>query len=501
MSLLKHRPLLWTRRTLIRDLGAHFVGASERDFAVDETTIFDFRVGPGSMFIPVPRADGAALSSPRQRRAIDKAISNGAAVALTTEALSGFSNNVSLIQVRNLREALLGLAKLQRRRFDGDLVAITGSVGKTTTKELLASVLSYSGGTFSTTANDNELETIAACLCSLSDDAPFAVVELCMIKPGSVARKAELAEPGIAVITNIGQSHGAHHSDSLSIYREKLGLLSHLGGRRVAVMPSDIVAFDAIQNDYVRSAKLERLVTVGSDRTDSVQLLSAQMRPTHSTIEVDVDGRCLTLSVPQAGTPPIKATLLALGVATACGLDVASLAPCIANWNAPIRRMQRFRLVVKKGGQAIEFIDDSYNASPDSVRALLDHLALRRNARRKVLILGDMFELPNETDAHLSLGADVAKAGVDLLIAVGPLAALTAQTVASSVETRVFDDTEAAGSELNDLLQPLDLVAAKASHGMRFDSLLEALKRRGVVCRKAAAAWTVEDEATDQRHH
>lgn len=497
MSIMRHRPLLWTRETLLRDLGELALGHSGPGFAVDGLVLRRDRAYPGHLFVPTP-PDIPVPVGAQQESWVSRALLNGAAAALTTLPLDSFAPEMPVVRVTDLAAALLRLATLGRALFRGRIAAVTGSVGKTTTKELLAGVLAAAGGVNATAGNDNEFESIAASLASLTNEAPFAVIELCMILPGSVAPKARLVRPDIGVVTNIGAAHGAHHDDALAVYREKLGMLFHLSGSRTAVLPAELAAFDRGHENIVAAAGVGRLVTVGEGRGSEIRLAGLELRPTTSLARIDVAGTTYEVILPQAGMPLVSAALLTAGVLHALDVDMARLLPVVQNFRATSQRMHRFKLDLRDGG-VLELIDDSYNASPDSMRALLEVLARRRGAKRRVLVFGDMLELKHEEAAHAELAPDILGAGIDLLVTVGPLAALAGAALAGKMDVVSFPDAKAAARAMPELVRASDLVAAKASHGTQLKLAIAALDEIAAKSRVAGRYWSIETEAAESR--
>jgi UDP-N-acetylmuramoyl-tripeptide--D-alanyl-D-alanine ligase len=237
----------------------------------------------------------------------------------------------------------------------------------------------------------------------------------------------------------------------------------------------------------IRSKKLTRLVTVGNEPDNDVSVTEATFDGTATEGAMSVFGAVHRFRLSLPGRHFVDNAMLAIGVASVLNLDLPPLIASLATVEPTSRRFARYLIVTTQG--VLELIDDSFNAAPNSVAALLDTLA-ERAANRKVLVFGDMLELGSESRRyHAELAPIIRRAGVDLLITVGTLAALVAEGADATMH---YADAQAAAAAVASLLRPGDLVAVKASRRIGLDRVVAAIQAMGDS--KHAVSWRIEDE-------
>jgi len=378
---------------------------------------------------------------------------------------------VPVIGVEDTTRALGALAAGHRSEFRGPVVAITGSNGKTTTKEMCAAILSVSAPCHRTPGNLNNQYGLPLTLLGRSEGDRSLVVELGMNHRGEIAQLAEIAKPTVGVITNVGTAHIEFLGSREEIAREKGDLVAHLPADGTAVLNAD-----------------DPLVCVQQSRT------SARVISFGTSIDADVRGGDIewiddrgyrleletpegsgTVEVQGLGPTTVINALAAAAAALAAGASVADITKGLANYQGIKGRLERREL---SGGIAL--VDDTYNANPQSMEAALRLLAELKGNHRGVAILGDMGELGETAEvAHREAGRLAASLGIDLLIALGA----RAQTIVTGAIESGMDPARAAiasdhadaSARACEFLEESDTVLVKGSRSMRMELVVEAI--------------------------
>ncbi|MGP9571109.1 Mur ligase family protein [Halomonas sp. KG2] len=482
---LQTRPLLGTVEGIAEFLGAKIIGNESGQLLVSRIITSAVNVNPGDIYVPI-----SAAKSRRQALA-ERAVERGAVAVMSSGNIEG---DFPIIEVPRLDHALRELATLARSEFKGKVIGVTGSVGKTTTKDMIALVLSYCGSTNHTTANLNSGNANLAAVASLPINAAYSVLEIAMMDQGAVRRKSAVVKPDVAVITSIGLSHGSHHAEggADSILIGKTEMFFELAHGGTAVLPSGDARYEQMVARASESGRVGRIISCGKRDSDDVRLLDAKLRPTCSEVTIMVGDTRVDYLIGQPGAHFVMNSLLVAGVLLAVGGSSLALAGLTA-YTPTARRVERFR-AIPKAGCTIELIDDAYNAAPDSVVALLELLKLREKVKRKILVLGDMLELgPDEVRHHLELAPKIEEAGIDLLITVGPKAAMVADAV-QNIETIKFKDAKSAAKKIRFLLQDRDLIAVKGSNGMSLVTVVMAILGSRDARVRQDYRWSIEVE-------
>ena len=447
---------------------------------VQDVVIDSRKVGDGSLFVCFPgeRVDGNDYAA--------AAMEAGAAcVALTREPTEELIAQAHACDCALLRAAeddatrfLTGLAHSWRRMNGAwTVVAVTGSVGKTTTKDMLAAGLATAGKVFATPANLNTLLGCALTLLSADETDRFVICEMGVDGVGDMAPLTTMAEPDLAVITNIGTSHLGNFGTREAIAREKAQVAHGMGRMEgtlapVLAMPADDDFFALVARDFAAPSGVA-MVSVGTGDGCDVRATSVTLDDeSHPTVMVslaDGQGVCATLDV--LGTHVVADYLLALGVCWKAGINVRAAAEGIAHMRRTALRME-----VKTADGRPRVIDDSYNASPSSMAAALDVLASMRCEGRRAAVLGEIGELGEDAPRlHGYVGAYAAAKGLDLVVFVGTDNArhmIEAARTMGVGEERIesYPSSDAALAALKDRFTTRDLVLVKGSRFMGLDA-------------------------------
>lgn len=441
------------------------IGASpkpELDATVEGVSIDSRTLSPGELFVAIEgeRFDGHAfLVEAFERGAVASVVARGAGPVPTVGPALVVEDTVTALQ---------DLSAWYRGRFEPRLVAVTGTNGKTTTKDMTAGALSTRMATLRTEGNLNNHIGVPLTLFGLTRDHAAAVVEMGMNHPGEIARLAQVARPEVGVITNVSRAHLETMEDLDSIARAKGELLEALPVDGVAVVNADDPRVMALA-PKARAA----VVTFGLSESAEVRGVGIDERAGGICFET-ADGVRVELPVP--GRHNVMNALAALAVSRALGVDAEDAARGIASFAPSAMRMA----IVRAAGRVI--LNDAYNANPGSVAAALDTLVAVATGRPTAAVLGDMLELGSASGAaHREAGARVAALGIDYLLLFGTeVAALAEGAVASGMSrerVNTYETKAALAEDLEALLPEHAVVLVKGSRAMRMEEVVELLGR------------------------
>jgi UDP-N-acetylmuramoyl-tripeptide--D-alanyl-D-alanine ligase len=379
----------------------------------------------------------------------------------------------AVIAVPDTRMALARLAAAYRAGFNLPVIAVGGSNGKTTTKELIAAVLRRGFNTLSSEASFNNDIGVPLTLLRLESAHQAAVVEVGTNHPGELAPLVQMVQPQLGVITNIGREHLEFFGDLAGVAEEE--------GKLAELLPAGGQLFLSGDNEWsnaIAKRAPARVVRVGLGEGNDWR--ARDIKLTASGVSFQVDAPRADLSgeyrLQLLGRHQVINALYALAVGAEMGLDRAALRDGLVGCAPAKMRMQLWE------HNGVQVLDDCYNANADSVGAALQTLAELPCKGRRIAVLGDMMELGAHTAAaHVEVGRRAAELGVGQLFAVGRQAGVMAQGARTAGLTRVieFPDVEPAGSALKHFVKPGDLVLLKASRATRLERVSEALRSNG----------------------
>ena len=407
------------------------------------------------------RVDGVTIDS-RRVRAGDLFVAVGRGVEYARDALA--AGAVAALVPDDAFAALAALGRTVRERSSARVVAVTGSIAKTSTKDILGALCRPHARTVVAEGSQNNEIGLPLTLARIEEDTEIAIVEMGMRGLGQIAELCETAQPEIGVITKIGPVHLELLGTIERIAQAKAELVAALPPGGTAVVP----AGDPSLEPYLTRDDIE-IVRFGPGGDVSLRSFAPQGDRSH--VEIDAFGERLALDLPLASRYNATNAVTALAAYRALGLPLAG-----AQRGAGEIRLSPWRgeEVSLPGGGLL--INDAYNANPISMAAALEHLAERAGGRRKVAVLGDMAELgPGAPAYHREVGAAAARAGVEALVAVGPLARGYLEGAPGVRETRWTPTVDAALVELRAVLRPGDCVLVKASRSMGLEAVADAL--------------------------
>ncbi len=405
---------------------------------------------------------------------IAEALARGAAGAVVERPPAGVPEGATLVVVPSTLRALGDLARAWRRSFPALKVgAITGSNGKTTTKEMAASIVSLRYDTLKTAGNYNNEIGLPLTLLNLTPAHERAVVELGMNARGEIRRLARMARPDVGAVTNVGLAHVGMLGGGIEAVAEAKGeLVEELGPDGVFVANLD--------DPWVRRLATRaacRTITTSLERNDAdvtaTDIVPDGARAVRFTLHIE--GQALPLRLRGIGVHNVRNALTAAAVAVGLGCGADHVQAGLERF-----RPEQMRLEVMETPGGLTIINDAYNANPDSVRSAIEELARLRDRGRAVAVLGDMLELGDgAAEEHAAVGRFAAEKGIDLVVGVGELAAHAAEAAheCGAVGVVAADHAEAAAIVEAEAAAG-DVVLVKGSRGMRMEKVVEILFER-----------------------
>ena len=416
----------------------------------------------GSLFLPLvgEHFDGHTY--------LDAALVSGAAGCLTAHERTEYRPDKFYVKVEDTELALRDLAVWYKDRFHIPFIGVTGSVGKTTAKDMIAAVLGVKYKVLKTDGNFNNNVGMPLTILRLNRDHQVCVLEMGMDKPGEIDYLAGAVRPDIGVITNIGDAHIERLGSRENIFKAKCELLPHIRKDGLLILNGDDDMLPTLRGktemDTVFCGK-------GEDLDYSARLLGGD-GISHILCQVKTPKMDRQVKIPALGEHMIYPTLIAAAVAERLGLSGNEIAEGLTQFVPTRMRMN----ILRRAGQ-ITILDDTYNANPQSVRAAISVLA-DGPRRWKAAVLGDMLELgPFAPGLHSGVGEYLGTAGIDCLVAVGEMARYIAEGARKAGVPQVYYCTDKGKAKeiLPQIVKPDSAILVKASRGMKLEELTEKL--------------------------
>lgn len=423
-------------------------------------------VQPGDIFIALtgPNHDG--------HDHVAGALAAGAVCALVHQLPTGVPDDAALLLVKDTTVALEDLAIAARARSKARIAAITGSVGKTGTKEMLRMVLSEQGRTHASTGNLNNHLGAPLSLARMPRDAQFGIFELGMNHAGELTPLSRMVRPHVAAITTVEAVHMEFFGSTEAIADAKGEVFAGLEPGGTAILPRDNRHFQRL----AETAKNAAIRSFGNHIESSARLLDCGVDPDSTVVFALVGERALSYRIGIPGLHWAVNSLAVLLVVEALGADVERAAKILAGMAAPKGRGERRRITLESG--TAELIDESYNASPVSMRAAIATLASAKPAKgaRRMAVLGDMLEL-GETGAllHASLAETIETWTIDTVFTAGPLMRHLHDALPESRRGAHAESSDALAPLVRQAVRPGDVVMVKGSAGSRMGRVVQAL--------------------------
>ena len=464
---------LWTYEDFVAAVKGRRMGMQPE--AITGISIDSRSVAPGEAFFAIrgERFDGHDFATP--------ALARGAATAVVAEDRIASLGRVkgSLTVVPDVLGALENLGLAARARSSARIAAVTGSVGKTGTKEMLARALAPEGEVHYSPASFNNHWGVPLTLSRLPRSARFAVFEIGMNHAGEIEPLTKMVRPHAAIVTTVEPVHLEYFRSVKAIAQAKGEIFAGLEPGGAAIINRDNAHYATLAK-IAREAGVERIIGFGEHAKAEVRLEKVVLKENCSCISAVILGEPITYRLGAPGRHLVQNSLAVLAAVSVLDGDLAKAALALGDMQAPGGRGARHKLKLPHGGKAT-LIDESYNANPASMRAaiaLLGQQAPTRNGRR-IAVLGDMRELGKDSPAlHAGLAGFLDEAGVDRVFMAGPLMASLRDALPSG---RIGGYAEAAAdleSQLFDAIAPGDVIMVKGSNASRMGPLVKALIAR-----------------------
>jgi UDP-N-acetylmuramoyl-tripeptide--D-alanyl-D-alanine ligase len=458
---------LWTAQEAALATGGDLAPAAS--WAADGVAIDTRAVAANDLFVALkgPRFDGHDF--------VAAALSRGAAAALVARRPSD-ADPARLLLVPDTQAGLEALARAARARSRARIAAVTGSVGKTGTKEALAAVLGGQARTHASAGNLNNQIGMPLSLARMPEGAAYGVFELGMNHAGEIAPLSRLLRPHVAIVTTVEPVHIENFPDVAAIADAKGEIFAGIEAGGVAILNADNPYFARLAS-HAAACGVDRIWSFGEAQTADARLLSVALTAEGSTAEIVLRGQRLSLRINLPGRHQVQNALAVLLAAAALGADLSRAVAALATLSPVKGRGVVTDIAV--GGGGITLVDESYNASPAAMRAAFSVLALRQAAEggRKIAVLGDMLELGRQAAAdHAGLAADLAAAGVDLVFTAGPLMRHLCDALPESRRGGHAGTAVALAPLVTAAVRPGDIVLVKGSAGSQMDVVVAALR-------------------------
>ena len=462
---------LWSGDELVAALAARAEGAVPA--AIEGISIDTRTLEPGDAFFAIT---GEARNG---HDFVAAALEKGAALAVVDEAHAAqFAGRGALAIVPDVLKAMERAGSVRRAQLKGGVVAVTGSVGKTGTKDALRLVLSRQGKTHAPVASYNNHWGVPLTLCRTPRDVDYAVYEIGMNHPGEILPLARLVRPQVSLITTIQPVHLAAFDSLEGIAEEKAGVFWELEPGGTAIVNADIPQADLLER-IAKSGPAGQVIRFGENLDADVRLISCALRSDVSTVDAVVMGQPVTYRLGSPGKHIVLNSLAVLAAVNALGADLALAALALSDLRPPAGRGAQQRL--EAPGGLFTLIDESYNGNPASMRAAIENLGRIPVAGRgrRIAVLGDMLELgPTGPELHKGLAEAVLANGVDAVFACGPLMRGLYDGLPSTL--RGAYAAQASGLEplVLEAIRGGDVVMIKGSLGSRMGPIVKALAAR-----------------------
>jgi UDP-N-acetylmuramoyl-tripeptide--D-alanyl-D-alanine ligase len=458
---------MWTAA----DAEAATSAAATGDWVATGVSIDTRTLAPGDLFVALrgPHHDGHDF--------VAAAFERGAAAAMVDREVPGLREGAPLLRVDDTLVALCALGAAARNRSDARIVAVTGSVGKTGTKEALRLALASAGRVYASAGGLNNHWGTPLSLARLPPDADYGVFELGMNHLGEIASLTRLVRPHIAVITTVELVHLGFFSSAEAIADAKAEIFLGFEPGGIAILNRDNPYYARLASAAMHAAA--DVIGFGSHADAAVRLVDCTLDSRGSTVEASVSGRLLKYRIPIPGRHWVMNSLAVLAAATAVAIDVGRAADSLGRLSALPGRGHRHELAWRGG--TLTLIDESYNASPAAMRAAFSVLGATEPGPggRRVVVLGDMLELGDASERlHRELAEPLVAAKVDRAFLVGEAMAALHRALPERMRGGLWPSAEGSMSTLFRFLEPGDVVTVKGSRAVRVSELVERLQAR-----------------------
>jgi UDP-N-acetylmuramoyl-tripeptide--D-alanyl-D-alanine ligase len=465
--------VLWTSQAMAAAMAAEMVGALPE--SITGLSIDSRSIGPGEAFFAIK---GDALDG---HDFVAAALAGGAALAVVAPGRVSLPADAPLLKVPDVLDGLVALARAARSRSGAKIVAVTGSVGKTSTKEALRLALAADGETHASVASFNNHWGVPLSLARLQASARYGIFEIGMNHAGEITPLTRLVEPHIAIVTTVAPVHLEYFASEEAIADAKAEIFLGLEPGGTAILNRDNRHFDHLAGHVGRVGHALHVVSFGEHALADARLIACSLHADCSTVEADVLGERVAYKIGAPGRHLVDNSLAVLAAASLAGADLALAALALARQAPAAGRGTRIVLEVPGGTATV--IDESYNANPVSMRAalaLLGQAGVGPRGRR-VAVLGDMLELGTAGgELHRALAQAVIDNNVDLVFCAGPMMRELWNALPSERRGGYADLASALQGDVVAAVRNGDVFMVKGSNGSRMGPIVKELARRFV---------------------
>lgn len=410
---------------------------------------------------------------------VEAALKNGAALAVIAKThAEKFAADTRLLVVDDVLAGLVDLGRASRARLGGKVIAVTGSVGKTSTKEALRAVLGTQGETHASVASFNNHWGVPLTLARCPESVKFAIFEIGMNHAGEIEPLVKMVRPHVAIITTVEPVHLEFFSGIEAIADAKAEIFAGVEPGGAVVLNRDNSQFARLSKN-AKAAKIKRIVSFGSDEKADARLVDVSLHAACSAVRANILGQDVTYKIGMPGRHMVMNSLAVLAAASLAGADLALSALALAQLKAATGRGVRQQLSLSEGTATL--IDESYNANPASMAAAITVLgqATVGPRGRRIAVLGDMLELgPTGPDLHRGLAEAVKANGIDSVFCCGPLMRNLWEALPSTKKGGYADSSAALEPQVISAVGAGDAIMVKGSLGSRMKLIVTALQKR-----------------------
>lgn len=456
--------VLWTSAEAARATG----GECTADWQASGVSIDTRTLQKGDLFVALKDIrDGHDF--------VAQALKKGAVAALVSRVPDGVCAEAPLLIVDDVLQGLGAMGRAARARISGKVIGVTGSVGKTGTKEMLRTALNAQVRVHASESSYNNHWGVPLTLARMPRDTEIAIIEIGMNHAGEIGPLAHMADLDVALITNVAPVHLAAFSGVEEIAMAKAEIFEGLKRGGTAVLNADIDTLPILRG--AANTAGAHIVTFGSAKHADFRLLGAYVSDNATKVSFELAGQEIKYSLAAPGAHLAMNSLAVLAACDAVGADLSRCLAELAMWTTPAGRGKR-ETVEMANGDLIELIDEGFNANPTSMAAALDVLAQIHAAGRKVVILGDMLEL-GETEMALHAGMVELPAlkAMDVIHLVGPLMKGLYDVLPTENRGLWFETADRAAEQIGDLLKAGDIVMVKGSKGSKVSKIVDVIRK------------------------
>ncbi|WP_348628698.1 UDP-N-acetylmuramoylalanyl-D-glutamyl-2,6-diaminopimelate--D-alanyl-D-alanine ligase [Methylovirgula sp. 4M-Z18] len=463
------KPQVWSGLGLVAPLRARVSGGMP--VQVSGVSIDTRTLEQGDLFVAIKgeASDGHDY--------VAAAFDKGAAAAVVDEAhVDQVKGHGPLYIVHEVLPALERLGRAARQRSKARIIAVTGSVGKTTTKEALREVLSSFAPTHASVASYNNHWGVPLTLARMPASARFGVLEIGMNHAGEITPLVDMVRPHVAIVTTVAPVHLEYFSSVEAIAEAKAEIFSGIAKGGLAILPRDVAQYDVLR-EKAKASPAGHIITFGEHEEADARLLSSTVRDDGTLVEASILGQRLSYVIGAPGKHMAMNSLAVLVAARAVGADLRTATQALARFAPQSGRGARVTLHLPEG-EAI-LIDESYNANPVSMRAALSLLGQSQphDQGRRIAVIGDMLELgDNAPELHRNLIGDLEANSVDLLFGAGPLTHHLFEAAPEHMRGHWAERSADIEDALRNVVRAGDVIMVKGSNGSRMGPVVAALK-------------------------